>query len=62
MELTDADFEEKVLKSNENWLVEFYKDICMPCKRLAPTLDQLAQDMSGELKVGKINTSNQKKL
>ena len=51
-----------VLNSNENWLVEFYKVVCSPCKRLAPTLEQLAQDMSGEIKVGKINTSNQKNL
>ncbi len=51
-----------VLNSNENWLVEFYKVVCSPCKRLAPTLEQLAQDMSGEIKVGKINTSNHKNL
>ena len=56
MELTDQNFETEVLKSSEPVLVDFWAEWCMPCRMLAPTIDQLAEDYKGKVKVGKVDT------
>ena len=50
---TDADFEQSV-KSGVV-LVDFWAEWCAPCRRLAPTVDQLAEDYNGRLTVAKVN-------
>ena len=54
-ELTDANFEAEVLKSDIPTLVDFWAVWCGPCKQIAPTVDALANEYKGRLKVGKMN-------
>ncbi|WP_045728610.1 thioredoxin TrxA [Xanthomonas sp. GPE 39] len=51
----DADFDAKVLQSDEAVLVDFWAEWCGPCKMIAPVLDDLAEAYDGRLKVAKIN-------
>ena len=52
---TSANFEEEVLKSDQPVLVDFYADWCGPCKMMAPVVAQLADELEGKAKVGKLN-------
>ncbi|HEX2973766.1 MAG TPA: thioredoxin [Tepidisphaeraceae bacterium] len=55
-EFTDQNFEAEVLQSKEPVLVDFWAEWCMPCRMLAPTIDKLAGDYAGKIKVGKVDT------
>jgi thioredoxin 1 len=55
-EFTDGNFEAEVLKSTEPVLVDFWAEWCMPCKMLAPTIEKIANDYAGKVKVGKVDT------
>jgi thioredoxin 1 len=52
---TDQNFEEEVLKSSIPVVIDFWAAWCVPCKMIAPTLDELAQEFSGKAKIGKLN-------
>ena len=56
MEITDQNFEQEVLKSEVPVLVDFWAEWCMPCRMLAPTIEKLARDYTGRIKVGKLDT------
>jgi thioredoxin 1 len=58
IELTDSNFEQEVIQSDVPVLVDFWAEWCMPCKMLAPTIDELAEDYGGTVKVGKIDTDS----
>jgi thioredoxin 1 len=53
--LTDATFKNVIEQSTIPVLVDFWATWCMPCLRIAPTIDQLAADYDGKLLVGKVN-------
>ncbi|MFO1417638.1 MAG: thioredoxin TrxA [Methylotetracoccus sp.] len=53
--LTDADFEEKVLKAQAPVLVDYWAEWCGPCKMIAPVLEDIAADYAGKLTVAKLN-------
>lgn len=65
MVLTDANFEEEVIKSDLPVLVDFFATWCGPCKMMAPVLEDLAKEYAGKIKIGKLdvdqnqNTSSQ---
>ena len=54
-QLTDANFEAEVLKSNLPVLVDFWAPWCGPCKSIAPMVEDLATEYDGKLKVAKLN-------
>lgn len=61
-EFTESNFEQEVLGSNQPVLVDFWADWCMPCKALGPTIDELANEYVGKVKVGKVNTDANQSL
>ena len=61
-EFTEASFEKDVLQTPEPVLVDFWAEWCMPCKALAPTIDELATEYAGKAKVGKVDTDANQSL
>ena len=56
VELTDADFDEVIHKSDAPVLVDFWAPWCGPCKMMAPIIEEVAKDYGGKAKIGKLNT------
>jgi thioredoxin 1 len=57
-ELTDANFDAEVLKSDVPTLVDFWAVWCGPCKQIAPTVDALADEYKGRVHVGKVDVDH----
>ena len=53
--VTEQTFENEVLKSDVPVLVDFWAEWCGPCKMLAPTVEALAREYEGKVKVAKVN-------
>lgn len=56
--VTDKNFEQEVLKSEQPVLIDFWAPWCGPCKAIAPIVDELATQYAGKLKVVKINVDD----
>ncbi len=56
--VTDANFDQEVIKSSIPVLIDFWAPWCGPCKAIAPIVDELAKDYAGKLKVVKINVDD----
>ncbi len=59
--VTDDSFESDVLKANELVLVDFWAEWCGPCRALGPKLEEIAQEMSGSVKIVKMNVDENQK-
>jgi thioredoxin 1 len=62
VELTDANFEAEVLKSDKPVLVDFWAVWCGPCRAIAPAVEELARDYAGKVKVAKMNIDEHEKV
>ena len=61
-DITDDNFQAEVVDSEEPVLIDFWAPWCGPCKMLAPTIDQLADEYAGKVRVGKVNTDQNPKI
>ncbi|UCE27980.1 MAG: thioredoxin [Candidatus Coatesbacteria bacterium] len=58
VEVTDANWEDEVINSDIPVLVDFWATWCVPCKMVAPIVEELSDEYAGKLKVGKLNVDD----
>ena len=58
VEVTETEFNEIVNNGHKLVVVDFFAEWCMPCRMLAPTIDEIASEFDGKVKVGKLDTDS----
>jgi thioredoxin 1 len=58
IEITDANFEETVLKSDKPVLVDFWAEWCGPCRMVGPIVEEISNEYGGKAVVGKVDVDN----
>ena len=56
--ISQDNFTDEVVESQVPVVVDFWAEWCMPCKMIAPVLEQISQDYAGKLKVAKVNVDD----
>jgi thioredoxin 1 len=56
--ISDAEFDQTVLKSDKPVMLDFWAEWCQPCKMLTPTVEELAGEFEGKVLVGKLNVDD----
>lgn len=62
IEITSSNFQTEIVDSSLPVLVDFWADWCMPCKMIAPSIEQIASTYKGRIKVGKVNVDSESEL
>jgi len=62
VKVTDASFESDVLKSSEPVVVDFWAEWCGPCRMIGPALEDIANEMTGKVKIAKLNVDENRKV
>ena len=62
LQFTDANFQSEVINSDLPVLVDFWAEWCGPCKMIGPIIDQVATELAGQAKVGKVNVDEARQL
>ena len=55
---TDENFEQEALQGEKLTVVDFFADWCGPCKMMAPIVEELAESLKDQVKIGKLNVDN----
>ena len=55
VEITDANFDQEVLKSDIPVLIDFWAEWCGPCRMIGPVVEEMAGEYEGKAKIGKVN-------
>lgn len=62
VEFTDANFEEKVLKSDKPVIIDFWAEWCGPCRMVAPIIEELSKDYEGKAVIGKVDVDTNNEI
>ncbi len=62
IKLTSQNFESEIKEYQGAALVDFYADWCGPCQMMSPVIDKIADELEGQVKVGKVNTDENLEL
>jgi thioredoxin 1 len=62
LELTDANFNEKVISSEKLSVVDFWAEWCGPCRAIGPVIEELSKEYTGRVNIGKVNVDHNPQL